>query len=68
MHIVGMVTTLVAQIEIVKKLENLSQPMNMVHNPALVCLGYGANHFTSSCPLESTYTCQPLDVSYVQKY
>lgn len=40
MHSIDAMTALVAQTEVItKKLDNLSQLINMVHQPPLVCVG-----------------------------
>lgn len=69
MHNIDSVTALAAQMEaITKKLDTLTQSVNMVQTPTPMCAGCGADHITTSCPLASTHTNQTTEVSYAQNY
>lgn len=68
-HNIDAVIKLTTRMEVIMtKLDNLSQSVNMVNQPALVCAGSRVDHISASCPLASTYTIQPTEVSYAQNF
>lgn len=51
-----------------KKLDNLSQTVNIIHQSTPICIDCGTYHITISYPLASIHVTQPRDVSYAHKF